>query len=123
MIRTRLGLQTLLESLFLILNTGGMDEAIEDRGSFDPATDANVYFQPPSMDKMRYPCITYSLSAEDVKHANDKTYTRHLLYTVTVIDANPDGNLTNLVAELPMCKFVRQYKANNKYHNVYDLYY
>ena len=100
-----------------------MDEAIEDRGAFDPATDANVYFQAPSMDKMRFPCIDYSLASADTKYADDTSYIQHMLYTVKVIDADPDGELKKLVAGLPRCKFVRQYKANNKYHDVYDLYY
>lgn len=105
------------------LNTGGMDDAIEVDGAFDPVTDANVYFQPPESQKLRYPCIKYSRNSGKTKFANDKPYTHRISYTVTVIDANPDSKLPGKVAMLPMCTFDRHYTANNFNHDVFTLYY
>lgn len=123
LINNRLGLQTLLESLFASLNLGGTDEAIEDRGAFDPATDANVYFQPPESVKLRYPCIIYSRDSEKTDFANDKPYQHKIQYMVIVIDPNPDSVLLEEVAMLPTSTFIRHYTADNLNHDVYNIYY
>jgi len=98
----RLGLQTLLENL---LGT------------------RNVYFQPPATITMQYPCIIYSRNSGDTRFADNKPYTYRLQYNVTVIDPNPDSEILQKVAMLPMCTFQRHYTADNLNHDVYTLNY
>ena len=54
----------------------------------------NVYFQPPSSIKMKYPAIVYSRSKIDDKNANND-----------------------------VCKFDRSFSSDNLNHNVFTLYY
>lgn len=102
---SRLDLQALLETLFA------------------SSGDAFVYFQPPENVKLRYPCIIYSRDSGKTKFANNKPYTHQLRYAVTVIDKNPDSEIREKVAMLPMCAFERHYTSDNLNHDVYNLYY
>lgn len=83
----------------------------------------NVYFQPPESVKLNYPCIMYSRSSGETKFANDKPYNHQIEYKMTVIDKNPDSELPEKVASLPMCIFDRHYTADNLNHDVYNIYY
>ena len=100
--RSRLKLQTLLETLL---------------GS------RNVYFQPPTNLKMQYPCIVYSKDVGSTRFADDNPYMRLKRYSVTYIDPNPDSEMPDKIAELPMCIQDRPYVADNLNHDVYKLYY
>lgn len=82
----------------------------------------NLYFQPPSGYKLKYPCIVYSLSRIRNKHANDGVYAQHLFYTVTVIDPDPDSKLMAAVSVLPKCAYDRQFVSDNLYHTTFTLY-
>lgn len=99
---TRLQLQTLLEALL---------------GS------RNVYFQPPSTVKMKYPCIVYSLSDIDTKFADNIPYSNKRRYQSTAIDPNPDSVIPDKLALLPMCVFDRSYTADNLNHYVFNIYF
>lgn len=84
----------------------------------------NVYFQPPETVKLQYPCIIYSLSNIDVKHADDKIYTHRNRYMVMVVCKSPDDKThENLMYEFPYCSFDRAYTADNMNHRVLTLYY
>lgn len=84
----------------------------------------NVYFQPPETVKLKYPCIVYSLSNIDVKHADDKIYTHRNRYMVMVVCKSPDDKThENLMYEFPYCSFDRAYTADNMNHRVLTLYY
>lgn len=84
----------------------------------------NVYFQPPETVKLQYPCIVYSLSNIDVKHADDKIYTHRNRYMVMVVCKSPDDKThENLMYEFPYCSFDRAYTADNLNHRVLTLYY
>ena len=84
----------------------------------------NVYVQPPETVKLQYPCIIYSLSNIDVKHADDKIYTHRNRYMVMVVCKSPDDKThENLMYELPYCSFDRAYAADNLNHRVLTLYY
>lgn len=98
----RLQLQTLLEELI---------------GS------KNVYFQPPESLKMGYPCIKYSRSSLGTQFANDQPYKRQTRYQLTIIDRNPDSEIPDKVASLPMCTFERHYTVDNLNHDIYNIYY
>lgn len=83
----------------------------------------NVYFQPPESMKMNYPAIVYSRSGIKNDFANDKVYMQSYVYTVTVIDKDPDSEITCKIAELPRCKFDRNFKSGNLNHDVFTLYF
>jgi hypothetical protein len=83
----------------------------------------NVYFQPPPNVKMEYPCILYRRDYELAEHADDLPYRRTKRYLVTVIDRNPDSDIPDRVAALPLCTYDRFYTADNLNHDVYKLFF
>lgn len=102
MARPRLELQTILKDIL------GSD---------------NVYFQPPNGLQIKYPCIVYSRDDAKTEFANDKPYTYTKRYQVTVIDKNPDSDIPDKVALLPMCSFNRFFTADNLNHDVFTLFF
>ena len=83
----------------------------------------NVYYQPPSNLVMQYPAIVYKKDDEDVDFANNAPYRRTVRWMVTVIDRDPDSDIPEKVAVLPMCLFSRRYIASGLNHDVYNLYF
>ncbi len=83
----------------------------------------NVYYQPPTGLKMKYPAIVYSRNSIDNRHANNSTYKQNKSYQLIVIDPNPDSSIVDAIAQLPMCRFNRHYTADNLNHDVFTLYY
>lgn len=83
----------------------------------------NVYFQPPTNIRMEYPCIVYELGAIDATYADDKPYSHHRRYTVTVIDKNPDSDIPSKIGQFPTSRFDRMFTSDNLNHFVYSLYY
>ena len=82
-----------------------------------------VYFQPPATVGLIYPCIIYKRDFAQTDFADNKPYSRKLRYQVTVIDKNPDSDLPEKVAALPMCIFDRFYTADNLNHDVFNLFF
>ena len=82
-----------------------------------------VYFQPPSSVQIRYPCIIYSRSSIDTKHANNRLYKHKQAYTATVIDADPDSEIPGRLLTLPYCRPDRHFTADNLNHDVFTIYY
>jgi len=83
----------------------------------------DVYFQPPPSTEIRYPCIIYSKSREEIRFASNVIHTHARGYTVTVIHRNPDSIIPDKMLALQYCGFDTQYKSDNLYHDVYSLYY
>ncbi|MET0786858.1 MAG: hypothetical protein ABWY25_09145 [Paenisporosarcina sp.] len=83
----------------------------------------NVYFQPPPSVQMKYPCIVYHRDSELARYADDKPYSRRKRYQVTVIDRDPDGDIGDKIAELPLCVYDRFYTTDNLNHDVYKLFF
>ena len=83
----------------------------------------NVYFQPPETIKMKYPCIVYERSSANTRFADNSPYIYKKRYTVTVIDKNPDSDIPDKIAHLPMCTFDRHFTSDNLNHDVFTLYY
>ena len=102
MARTRLELQTMLETLL---------------GS------RNVYFQPPASIHMSYPAIVYELSNIRNIPADNVHYNQHKAYQLTVIDEDPDSEISEAVSKLEMCSFNRSFASDELNHFVYTLYY
>lgn len=83
----------------------------------------NVYHQPPDNLQMQYPAIRYTLDDDWVKHASNAVYSRTKRWLVTVITDDPDSDVPDKIANLPMCSFDRFYPAENLNHYVYNLYF
>lgn len=84
---------------------------------------SNVYFQPPPTVKMKYPCIIYKRDDINTDFADNKPYKNKKRYQVTVVDADPDSEIHERVAALPMCSFDRFYTADNLNHDVFNLFF
>lgn len=83
-----------------------------------------VYFQPPENLTMNYPCIVYSKTGKDRKHANDSTYLRKQLYQLMLIEHNPDSEIADLIEDhFPNCVISSYYKVDNLNHTILNLYY
>lgn len=83
----------------------------------------NVYFQPPPTVKMQYPCIIYKRDYMNTDFSNNKPYKHKKRYQLTIIDVDPDSDIHEKVAELPMCSYDRFYTADNLNHDVYNLFF
>lgn len=83
----------------------------------------DVYFQPPSSIRMKYPAIVYDLDYIWTPNADNKTYLRNNRYEVKYISRNPDNEVIDALLELPYCSFDRRFVADNLYHDCFDLYF
>lgn len=83
----------------------------------------NVYFQPPTNIQLKYPCIIYKRDFADSKFADDIVYSYKLRYAITVIDPDPDSEIPDKVASMPMSLFNRFYTVDNLNHDVYQVYF
>lgn len=83
----------------------------------------NVYFQPPTNIQLKYPCIIYHRDTAESAFANNKNYRYTKRYLVTVIDRNPDSDLPDQVAALPLCAFNRFFTADDLNHDVFNLFF
>jgi len=88
-----------------------------------PTNSKHVYFQPPPDLQMSYPCIVYNRDDIRTAYADNIPYKRKKRYQVTVIDPDPDSDIPDKVAELPLCSFDRHFTADNLNHDVYNLYF
>jgi hypothetical protein len=88
----------------------------------EPNGDRHVYFQPPESIKMKYPAIRYKLDDIDMKHANDRLYLRTPGYLMTLIDTKPNSKYVDLILNIPHCRFVNSYSADNLNHFTFHIY-
>ena len=85
---------------------------------------ANVYFQPPSSYRLKYPCIVYERSPSRTLNSDNRIYKIFHHYTVKIIYTNPDSDLPDRMLEsFQYCSHDRHFVADNLYHEVFDLYY
>jgi len=83
----------------------------------------HVYFQPPTNTKLVYPCIVYHRDFAHTKFADDMPYDYVKRYMITVIDRDPDSNIPDKVAAMPMSLFNRFFTADNLNHDVFSVYF
>jgi hypothetical protein len=83
----------------------------------------NVYFQPPTNIQLKYPCIIYKRDFAETKFADDKPYNHTKRYMVMIIDQDPDSDIPDKVASMPMSLFNRFYTADNLNHDVYSVFF
>lgn len=82
-----------------------------------------VYFQPPEDLKIEYPCIIYKRDYAKKEFAGDATYLNTKRYMITVIDRNPDSEVPDKVAKLPLCSFNRAFSTAALNHDVFTLFF
>lgn len=82
-----------------------------------------VYYQPPESIKLVYPCIVYYRSSLRTTYANNSPYSLQKLYTITLIEKDPDSSLSEEILRLATSKHDRSYTVNNLYHNVFTLFF
>lgn len=83
----------------------------------------NVYFQPPSNLKLKYPCIVYSMDRVATLTANNTVYKIDHYYAITLITTNADNDIVDKIIKLPFCTFDRSYVSDGLYHYSFSLYY
>lgn len=83
----------------------------------------NVYYQPPSTVKMKYPAIVYSREDIENTSADNVTYKQDHNYRITVIDSDPDSEIVHKVSRIPRILFDRHFASENLNHDVFTLYY
>lgn len=84
---------------------------------------SHVYFQPPPNLQLQYPCIVYKSDGSRSSFADDGHYIRTTRYQVTVIDADPDSEIPEKIATLPMCVQNAAFAKPGLNHSVYTLYF
>lgn len=82
----------------------------------------NVYFQPPSNVKMKYPAIVYSRKRIQNDHADNSAYKQMICYEGVVIDPNPDSQIIFNVLKLPYSSHDRHYVSDNLNHDAFNIY-
>lgn len=84
----------------------------------------DVYFQPPSSIRLKYPCIIYNLTNIEARRADNRAYNLDHGYELTYITKNPDDGFKELLIEtFPKCRFNRFFTSDNLNHYVFILYY
>jgi hypothetical protein len=72
---------------------------------------------------MQYPCIVYQRDTADSRFAGNKLYRYTKRYQVTFISRDPDDDVPDKIAALPLCSFDRSFVADNLHHDVFRLYF
>lgn len=84
----------------------------------------NLYFQPPTGHRLKYPCVLYSKTSGHLTHADDKVYGIMDNYTITVIETDPDGQLAyNILNEFDRISYNTKFAKDGLYHTVLSLYF
>lgn len=83
-----------------------------------------VHYQPPESVKLRYPTIIYSRDVIQTRNANDsQSYTVDTKYQLTYITKEPDDAIVyQILEQVPFCRHVRHYVADNLHHDVFSIY-
>lgn len=82
----------------------------------------NVYFQPPSGYKIKYPCIIYDLERPDIKYADNALYALYDQYLIKYITRDPDDDTRYQIIQLELCSADNPYTADNLYHYPFRIY-
>lgn len=82
----------------------------------------NVYFQPPPGLRMKYPAIVYHRTDIRAQHADNRPYRLDPMYDVTVIDEDPDSEIVTRVSQLPRCRYIRSFRADELNHDIFRIY-
>lgn len=82
-----------------------------------------VYFQPPSSIRMKYPAIVYSRSNIENLPANDSVYIQRHSYTITIMDYDPDSEIVKKISMIPRTSFSNHFTSDGLNHDVFTIIY
>lgn len=82
-----------------------------------------VHYQPPPSLLMTYPAIVYNLDYGVSEFADNLPYNFSKRYQVTAIDRDPDSELPDKLARLPLCTMNRTYRSDGLNHFVFNIYF
>ena len=83
----------------------------------------NVYFEPPSNVRMKYPAIVYTRKSIDNLSADNYVYKQDTAYEVTVIDHDPESRIVYDISLLPKCRHTAHFEKEDLCHDTFRLYY
>ena len=84
----------------------------------------NIYFQPPSGDRIKYPCIIYYRNSTEVDKADNRRYMSHTRYTVNWIGPTPSGPLIDkMLDNFQFCNHDNTYVSEGLNHDTFTIYY
>lgn len=92
-------------------------------GPFPEKEGDHCYFQPPADIQLYYPCIIYNYANDLDIFADNQHYQHSKRYSVTIIDEDPDSQISNELIKLPYCSSDRNFVVDGLCHFVYTLYY
>jgi hypothetical protein len=82
-----------------------------------------VYYQPPSSVRMKYPAIVYSRNKIDNLVANDGVYLQRFSYQITVMDYDPDSEIVMKISRIPGINHGTHFTSDNLNHDTFTLTY
>lgn len=82
----------------------------------------HVYFQPGPDEEIEFPCIVYELDEMAFKYADNAPYNKTDRYQVTYMDHDPDSDVPDKLAALPLSSFSRRFAASGLNHSVFAIY-
>ena len=83
----------------------------------------NVYFQPPTSVKLKYPAILYDIEDIPRIYANGGVYLTGRKYKLTFITNKPNDPIVDDILKLPTIRFSQRYSSDNLTHVIYTLFY
>ena len=84
----------------------------------------NVYFQPPSNIRMKYPCIIFRRESDSTIKADDIRYRSLFRYSIMYIRRDIDStDICEKIMDLPLCSYDRFYVADGLNHDVFSIYF
>lgn len=72
---------------------------------------------------MVYPCVVYQLDYAFEAFANNDLYRYTKRYQVTYIDRDPDSDVPDRLARLPMSKLKTAFASDNLNHTVFTIFF
>lgn len=84
----------------------------------------NVYYEPPTGQQIKYPCIIYRRGNLNRKRANGKIYGYNVQFELTLISKKTEENdMFDQLLNLDYCSFDRHYTSDNLNHDSFSLYF
>lgn len=83
----------------------------------------NVYLQAPPNNKMKYPCIIFSIAGIDEQFGDNVPFIKTNRWSATLIDKNPRSPYVDVISDLPYSSFDRHYNKDGLNHFVFDIYF
>lgn len=80
-----------------------------------------LYFNPPEDLKLQIPCIRYSLSTFNVRHADDQVHRAVPIYDVTLVTRDVDDPLIEKLVKFPGSRFDRTYRDSSLCYATYRI--